>query len=234
MGRRTDFSLMDKYLLQEGQVYLSGIQALVRLPMDQHRADQRAGLKTATFISGYRGSPLGGLDLTLERIPELLKQHHIYFCSGVNEDLAATAVFGSQMVELLPGAKYDGVLGMWYGKGPGVDRSGDAFRHANFAGTSRHGGVLALMGDDHTAESSTTAHQSEFNFVNVVIPVLNPAGVQEILDYGLYGWAMSRYSGAWVGLKCMHETVESTAVIDGSLERLNIVIPDDPFDLGDK
>src|SRR5438874_2423858 len=123
--------------------------------------------------------------------------------------------------------KFDGVFGLWYGKGPGVDRTGDVFRHANFAGTSKHGGVLALMGDDHTAESSTTAHQSEYHFIDVMIPILNPAGVQEILDYGLYGWAMSRFCGTWVALKSMHETVESTAVIDGSLERVNIVIPED-------
>ena len=145
---------------------------------------------------------------------------------AINEDLAATALWGTQQAELRGEGKYDGVFGIWYGKGPGVDRSGDAFRHANFAGTSKHGGVLALMGDDHTAESSTTAHQSEFNFVDVMIPILNPAGVQEIIDYGLYGWAMSRFTGAWVGLKCMHETVESTAVVDGSLDRLNIQLPD--------
>ena len=138
------------------------------------------------------------------------------FQPGLNEDLAATALWGSQQAELRGEGKYDGVFGIWYGKGPGVDRSGDVFRHANFAGTSKYGGVLALMGDDHTAESSTTAHQSEFNFVDVMIPILNPAGVQEIIDYGLYGWAMSRFTGTWVGLKCMHETVESTAVVDGS------------------
>ena len=147
------------------------------------------------------------------------------FQPAINEDLAATALWGSQQAELRGEGKYDGVFGMWYGKGPGVDRSGDAFRHANFAGTSKHGGVLALMGDDHTAEFSTTAHQSEFNFVDVMIPILNPAGVQEIIDYGLYGWAMSRFTGTWVGLKCMHETVESTAVVDGALDRLKIVIP---------
>src|SRR6185312_1145911 len=151
----------------------------------------------------------------------------IKFQAGLNEDLAATALWGSQQAELRGEGKYDGVSGIWYGKGPGVDRSGDAFRHANFAGTSKFGGVLALMGDDHTAESSTTAHQSEFNFVDVMIPILNPAGVQEIIDYGLYGFAMSRFTGTWVGLKCMHETVESTAVVDGSLDRINIVTPTD-------
>ena len=149
------------------------------------------------------------------------------FQPAINEDLAATALWGSQQAELRGEGKYDGVFGIWYGKGPGVDRTGDVFRHANFAGTSKHGGVLALMGDDHTAESSTTAHQSEFHFVDVMIPILNPAGVQEIIDYGLYGLAMSRFTGAWAALKCMHETVESTAVVDGSLERVKIVTPTD-------
>src|SRR5437016_13139281 len=156
-----------------------------------------------------------------------LESSDIRFQAGLNEDLAATAVWGSQQAELRGEGKFDGVFSMWYGKGPGVDRTGDAFRHANFAGTSKHGGVIALMGDDHTAESSTTAHQSEFHFVDVMIPILNPAGVQEIMDYGLYGWAMSRFTGAWTALKCMHETVESTAIVDGSLERVNIVIPTD-------
>jgi indolepyruvate ferredoxin oxidoreductase len=155
------------------------------------------------------------------------------FQTGINEDLAATALWGSQQAELRGEGKFDGVFGIWYGKGPGVDRSGDVFRHANFAGTSPHGGVIALMGDDHTAESSTTAHQSEFHFVDVMMPVFSPAGVQEIVDYGLIGWALSRYAGVWVGLKCMHETVESTAVIDGRLDRVKIVIPEDGFDLGD-
>ena len=149
------------------------------------------------------------------------------FQAGINEELAATAVWGTQQAELRGEGKYDGVFGMWYGKGPGVDRCGDVFRHANFAGTSKHGGVLALMGDDHTAESSTTAHQSEFHFVDLMIPILNPAGIQEIIDYGLYGWAMSRFTGAWTALKCMHETVETTAVVDGSLDRVKIVMPDD-------
>ena len=150
----------------------------------------------------------------------------------MNEDMAATAVWGSQQAELRGEGRFDGVFSMWYGKGPGVDRTGDVFRHANFAGTSKHGGVLALMGDDHTAESSTTAHQSEYHFIDVMIPILSPAGVQEFLDYGLYGWAMSRYTGTWVALKCMHETVESTAVIDGSLDRVKIVMPEGGFDIG--
>src|ERR671932_176322 len=167
------------------------------------------------------------LDQNLARAKKWLDASNIVFQPGLNEELAATAVLGSQQAEMRGEGRYDGVFGMWYGKGPGVDRSGDVFRHANFAGSSKHGGVLALMGDDHTAESSTTAHQSEYHFVDVMVPILNPAGVQEFLDYGLYGWAMSRYCGSWVALKCMHETVESTAVIDGSIERVNIVLPDD-------
>src|SRR5262249_41103066 len=182
---------------------------------------------TAGYITGYRGSPLGGLDYQFQRAEALCRKNEIKFQPAINEDLAATALWGSQQAELRGEGRFDGVFGMWYGKGPGADASGDGRRHANSAGTWRHGGVLALMGDDHTAESSTTAHQSEFNFVDVMIPILNPAGVQEIIDYGIYGWAMSRFTGAWVGLKCMHETVESTAVIDGSLDRLGILIPTD-------
>ncbi len=201
-------TLGDKYDLAKSPVFVTGYQAIIRLCLMQKERDRRAGLNTACYVSGYRGSPLGGLDQQFERAESLLKPNDILFHSGLNEDLAATALWGAQQAELRGEGKFDGVFGIWYGKGPGVDRSGDVFRHANFAGASKHGGVLALMGDDHTAESSTTAHQSEFNFVNVVIPVLNPAGVQEIIDYGLYGWAMSRYTGAWVGLKCMHDTVE--------------------------
>ena len=170
----------------------------------QKERDRRAGLNTAGYVTGYRGSPLGGLDQQFERAESLLKANDILLSRRAQRGSWRRPRCGaSQQAELRGEGKFDGVFGIWYGKGPGVDRSGDVFRHANFAGTSKHGGVLALMGDDHTAESSTTAHQSEFNFVNVVIPVLNPAGVQEIIDYGLYGWAMSRYTGAWVGLE-MH------------------------------
>jgi indolepyruvate ferredoxin oxidoreductase len=193
----------------------------------QKERDLRAGLKTAGYVTGYRGSPLGGLDQQFARAQAPLRASDILFQAGINEELAATALWGTQQAELRHEGKFDGVFGIWYGKGPGVDRTGDVFRHANFAGSSRHGGVLALMGDDHTAESSTTAHQSEYHFIDVMIPILNPAGVQEIIDYGLYGWAMSRFTGAWVALKCMHETVESTAVVDGRIDRVNIVIPDD-------
>jgi indolepyruvate ferredoxin oxidoreductase len=220
-------SLDDKYDLGKSRVFVTGFQALVRLTLMQKERDRRAGVNTAGYVTGYRGSPLGTLDQQFMRAGTVLTKNHIKFHPATNEDLAATALSGSQHAELRGEGKFDGVFGMWYGKGPGVDRSGDAFRHANFAGTSKHGGVLALMGDDHTAESSTTAHQSEFHFVDVMIPILNPAGVQEIIDYGLYGWAMSRFTGAWTALKCMHETVESTAVVDGSLDRVKIVIPGD-------
>jgi indolepyruvate ferredoxin oxidoreductase len=220
-------SLDDKYDLGKNRVFVTGFQALVRLCLMQKERDRRAGLNTAGYVTGYRGSPLGTLDQQFMRAGARLKANDVLFHAGTNEDLAATALAGSQTAELRGEGKYDGVFGMWYGKGPGVDRSGDAFRHANFAGTSKYGGVIALMGDDHTAESSTTAHQSEYHFIDVMIPILNPAGVQEIMDYGLYGWAMSRFTGAWTALKCMHETVESTAVVDGSLDRVKIIIPDD-------
>ena len=215
-------SLDDKYDLSQERIFVSGTQALVRLALMQKERDRRAGLNTAGYVTGYRGSPLGGLDQQFMRAEKVLKANDIKFMSGLNEDLAATALWGSQQAELRGEGKYDGVFGLWYGKGPGVDRSGDVFRHANNAGTSRHGGVLALMGDDHTCESSTTAHQSEFHFVDVMIPVLNPAGVQEILDYGLYGWALSRFAGAWVGLKAVKDTIESTGIVDGRLDRVRI------------
>src|SRR6266700_1675278 len=220
-------TLDDKYDLAKSRIFVTGFQAIVRLCLMQKERDRRAGLNTAGYVTGYRGSPLGTLDQQFMRAGGVLTKNDIKFHPATNEDLAATALSGSQHAELRGEGMYDGVFGMWYGKGPGVDRSGDAFRHANFAGTSKHGGVLALMGDDHTAESSTTAHQTEYHFVDVMIPILNPAGVQEIMDYGLYGWAMSRFTGAWTALKCMHETVESTAVVDGSLDRVKIIIPDD-------
>ncbi|MGH6718712.1 MAG: indolepyruvate ferredoxin oxidoreductase family protein, partial [Alphaproteobacteria bacterium] len=220
-------SLDDKYALQEGQVYVTGTQALVRLPLMQRRRDAAAGLNTAGFISGYRGSPLGGYDIALWRARPFLQRQHIHFEPGVNEDLAATAVWGSQQVGLFPGATYDGVFGVWYGKGPGVDRSGDAFKHANSAGTAPHGGVLALAGDDHTCKSSTLAHQSEHDFVAAMIPVLAPASIQEILDYGLIGWAMSRYAGVWVALKLVADTLDGSASVAVGDDRVRIVTPSD-------
>jgi indolepyruvate ferredoxin oxidoreductase len=225
MGGRTDFSLLDKYLQETGRIYLSGIQALVRLPMDQHRADRRAGLKTATFITGYRGSPLAGLDLTLERLPDLLKDYHIHFVSGVNEDLAATAVFGSQMVGLLPGAKYDGVLGIWYGKAPGVDRSGDAFKHANFAGIGKNGGVLAVAGDDPPCKSSTLPNSSEMAFFDANFPILYPGNVQELLDLGLHGLALSRYCGLWVAFKVVTNVADESSTVELGADRVQPILP---------
>ena len=222
-----DVKLDDKYDLGHSHVFVTGFQALVRLCLMQKELDRRRGLNTAGYVTGYRGSPLGGLDGQFQRAAPFLTKSDVRFQGGINEDLAATAVWGTQQAELRGEGKYDGVFAMWYGKGPGVDRTGDVFRHANLAGTAKNGGVLALMGDDHTAESSTTAHQSEYHFIDVMIPILNPAGVQEVLDYGLFGWAMSRFTGAWVALKTMHETIESTAAIDASLERINIVIPSD-------
>ena len=203
-----DVKLNDKYDLGHRQVFVTGFQALVRLCLMQKELDRRNGLNTAGYVTGYRGSPLGGLDGQFQRAEAFLSKSDIRFQGGINEDLAATAVWGTQQAELRGEGKFDGVFAMWYGKGPGVDRTGDVFRHANLAGTAKNGGVLALMGDDHTAESSTTAHQSEYHFIDVMIPILNPAGVQEVLDYGLYGWAMSRFTGSWVALKTMHETIE--------------------------
>jgi indolepyruvate ferredoxin oxidoreductase len=220
-------TLDDKYTLDTGRIYLTGIQALVRLPMMQRQRDVAAGLNTAGFISGYRGSPLGGLDQNLWQAKRFLEKSHIRFQPGINEDLAATAVWGSQQTNLFPGAKYDGVFAMWYAKGPGVDRTGDVFKHANATGTSAHGGVLVLAGDDHAAKSSTLPHQSEYAFIDASIPVLNPADVQEILDLGLYGWALSRFSGCWVAFKTIAETVDNSASVYVDPHRVEIRIPDE-------
>ena len=226
----TQVTLDDKYALESGRVYLTGTQALVRLPMLQRQRDAAAGLNTACFVSGYRGSPLGGLDLAMWQAQPFLDRNNIHFQPGVNEDLAATAIWGSQQVGLFPGAKHDGVFAMWYGKGPGVDRSGDVLKHGNNAGTSPHGGVLALAGDDHTCRSSTLPHQSDHAFADASMPVLSPAGVQEVLDLGLYGFAMSRYSGCWIGFKTVAETVETSASVDIDPLRAQIVLPED-FDM---
>nr|WP_288354888.1 indolepyruvate ferredoxin oxidoreductase family protein [uncultured Pseudomonas sp.] len=222
-----EIRLDDKYRLATGHLYLTGTQALTRLPMLQKQRDTAAGLNTACFISGYRGSPLGGLDKSLWEAREFLQQNAIHFQPGVNEELGATAVWGSQQTNLFPGARYDGVFAMWYGKGPGVDRSGDVFKHGNSAGVSAHGGVLVLAGDDHGCKSSTIAHQSEHAFIAASMPVLNPANVQEILDYGIIGWELSRYSGCWVALKTIAENVDSSAVVDVDPQRIKVVIPDD-------
>src|SRR6266436_3498446 len=222
-----EVTLDDKYALQSGRAFMAGTQALVRLPMLQRVRHLAACLSTAGFIPGYRGSPLGGFDQALWKAKKFLDEHHIKFQPGVNEDLAATAIWGTQQVNLYPDAKYDGVFAMWYGKGPGVDRCGDVFKHANSAGTSRHGGVLVLAGDDHAAKSSTLAHQSEHIFKACCIPVLNPASVQEYLDLGLHGIAMSRFSGCWVAFKCVTDVVESGAVVETDPQRVKIVMPAD-------
>ena len=226
-----DLSLDDKYTQERGRVYMSGIQALVRLPMQQHARDALAGLRTAGFISGYRGSPLGAYDQALWAAKAHLERHHIVFQPGVNEELAATAVWGSQQLDLSPsGRRYDGVFGIWYGKGPGVDRSADVFKHANMAGTARHGGVLAVAGDDHVAKSSSVAHQSDHIFKACGLPVFFPSNVQEILDLGLHGLAMSRFSGLWAGLKTIQEVVESSSTVSVDPDRVHIHLPED-FDM---
>ncbi|WP_415234173.1 indolepyruvate ferredoxin oxidoreductase family protein [Pseudorhodobacter sp.] len=226
---KQEISLHDRLDLTKSQVLLNGTQALVRLMLMQKARDMQAGLHTAGLCTGYRGSPLGAVDLQMARAQKELLAADITFQPGLNEDLAATAIWGSQQAELRGQGKYDGVFGLWYGKGPGVDRSGDVMRHANLAGTSPHGGVIMALGDDHTGESSTTCHQSEWAAVDASIPVLSPAGVQEILDYGLYAFALSRYAGVWTALKLMKDTVEATSVVDARLDRMAFVTPDFPM-----
>ncbi len=223
----TSVSLDDKYTAEEGRVFMTGLQTLVRLPMTQMRRDRAAGLNTAAFISGYRGSPLGGYDQQLLKAQTYLDAHDVTFQPGINEDLAATAVWGTQQVGLSPGVRKDGVLGIWYGKGPGVDRSGDVLKHANAAGTSRHGGVLCFAGDDHSAKSSTIPHQTDHEFMSAVMPVIYPSSIHEFLEYGLLGIAMSRYSGCWVGMKFIADTVETTAAVDLSGEKRQFILPTD-------
>ncbi len=221
-------SLDDKYSLEQGRAFMSGVQALVRLPMLQRQRDARAGLNTAGFISGYRGSPLGGYDQALWAAKKHLADNHIVFQPGVNEELGATAVWGTQQLALYPQeAKYDGVFGIWYGKGPGVDRCSDVFKHANMAGTSKHGGVIAIAGDDHVSKSSTAPHQSDHIFKACGTPVFFPSSVQDILDMGLHAIAMSRFSGVWSGMKTIQEVVESSASVVVDPERVHIVMPED-------
>ncbi len=223
----TEYELRDRYLKQNGRVFLTGIQALTRLPIMQAMRDRAAGLNTAGFVSGYRGSPLGGYDQEMVRSREYLEQYDIHFKNGLNEDLAATAVWGTQQLDLLDGARKDGVFGIWYGKGPGVDRSGDAFRHANAFGTSRYGGVLAVAGDDHGVQSSTIAHQSDHVFMGHAMPILSPSNVAEILELGLAGFALSRYAGCWVGFKTVTEVVESAASVEVDQILKHFVTPED-------
>jgi indolepyruvate ferredoxin oxidoreductase len=223
----TDISLEDKYTATEGKIFLNGTQALVRLPMVQMRRDRAAGLNTGGFISGYRGSPIGAYDFALQQAQKHLDKEGIVFQPGLNEDLAATAVWGTQQIDLTPSPKVDGVSAYWYGKGPGVDRSGDVFKHANSAGTSRLGGVLAFAGDDHTAKSSTVAHQSDHAFMAAMMPMLFPSSVQEFVELGLLGTAMSRYSGLWVGYKVISDTIETTGVVDLAGEKQQFIIPEE-------
>lgn len=222
------FSLDDKYTQRTGSILLSGTQAIVRLLLMQQWRDRAAGLHTAGYVAGYRGSPLGGLDRELWRAKSLLEAHDIVFAPAINEEIAATAIWGAQQSAVMPQPSYAGVFGLWYGKGPGVDRAGDAFKHANMSGTARHGGVLAVLGDDHGAKSSTTAHQSEQAMVAAMMPVLYPASVQELLSFGLYGWALSRYSGLWVALKCVNETAEGSAIVDAEPLDRGLVVPAEP------
>jgi indolepyruvate ferredoxin oxidoreductase len=221
-------SLDDKYSLDHGRAFMSGVQALVRLPMLQRQRDLAAGLNTGGFVSGYRGSPLGGYDQALWAAKKHLDAHHVVFQPGVNEELGATAVWGTQQLDLYPQSKkYDGVFGIWYGKGPGVDRCSDVFKHANMAGTAKHGGVIAIAGDDHVAKSSTAAHQSDHIFKACGLPVFFPSSVQDILDMGLHAFAMSRYAGVWSGMKTIQEVVESSASVSVDPDRVKIVLPED-------
>ena len=224
--RHGEVTLDDKFLFTEGRVFITGVQALLRVMIDQRRLDAAAGLNTAGFVSGYRGSPLGGLDQQAVRARKFLTDAQVVFKEGVNEDLAATAVWGSQQANLFPGARYDGVYGMWYGKAPGVDRTGDAFKHANFAGVFPKGGVLAVAGDDHNCKSSTLPSQSEYAFQDFEMPVLSPADVQEVLDYGLLGYQLSRFSGLWVGMIALADTMDSGVTIDVGLDRHSFALPE--------
>ncbi|HEU4430394.1 MAG TPA: indolepyruvate ferredoxin oxidoreductase family protein, partial [Myxococcota bacterium] len=223
------YELDHRYTRASGRVFLTGVQALVRLPLLQRERDRAAGLNTAGFISGYRGSPLGTYDMALWEARAHLERADILFQPGVNEDLAATAVWGTQQAMVQPGPKKDGVFAIWYGKGPGVDRSLDPIKHGNYMGTAKHGGVLALCGDDPGAKSSSIAHQSEQAMIHAAVPVLNPATVQEYLDFGLLGFAMSRFAGCWVALKCLTDTVDSGASVEVGPERVRIVTPELAF-----
>ncbi|MEJ8824570.1 indolepyruvate ferredoxin oxidoreductase family protein [Variovorax humicola] len=225
-GNESQVSLDDKYLKASGRVYMTGTQALVRMLLAQKQRDAAAGLNTGGFVSGYRGSPLGAVDQELWKARKHLDAHQIKFNPGLNEELAATSVWGSQMVNLDPNANVDGVFALWYGKGPGVDRSGDVFKHGNIAGCSKHGGVLLIAGDDHSCKSSSLPHQSEHAFIAAMIPVLNPSGVREFIEFGLHGYAMSRYSGCWVGFKSISDTIESSSSFEIDPLAVDIKIPD--------
>ena len=235
---RAGTTLQDKYTATDGWFYMTGMQALVRLPLQQRLRDAAAGWNTGGYISGYRGSPMGRYDMELWAADKALKAANVVFRSGLNEDLAATAIWGAQYIGTFPGGKVDGVFGIWYGKGPGVDRSGDVLRHGNMAGTSPKGGVLCVAGDDHGAKSSTVTNFSDPIFMAVGIPVLYPSNTQELLDYGLHGIAMSRYSGCWVGMKVVTDVVEGGGSVHVAADSPQIVLPEvpsrpqDPFGVG--
>lgn len=222
----TDYKLSDRIEATEGTVAMSGIQAVVRIPLDQIRADAAKGQRTAAMIAGYRGSPVGGMDSAYETDQAVLEANNVQFISGVNEDLGATIVWGSQQAAMEPTARFDGVLGMWYGKGPGVDRSGDAFRHANTSGVDHRGGVLAVAGDDPSCKSSTIASASEWSLADLAMPTLYPGSVQEVLDFGRYGYEMSRFSGAWVGFKIVTNVADAFATVDADPARITIAPTD--------
>ena len=221
-----DYALDDNLTRQAGRVFLTGTQALVRLLCMQKRCDEKQGIASAGFVSGYRGSPLGAVDQELWRAKKLLQQQHIEFLPAINEELGATAVMGSQQVEADATRKVDGVFAMWYGKGPGVDRAGDALKHGHVYGSSPKGGVLVVLGDDHGCVSSSMPHQSEQALIAWSMPVINPANIQEYLEFGLYGWAMSRFSGAWSGFKAISETVEGGAVVELPALMMPMAAPD--------
>ena len=223
---KSTHSLADLYDLSITRLFLTGPQAILRMVLMQSERDRQAGLDTAGYVSGYRGSPVGTVDNQFQAARQVLEPRNIVFQPGLNEDLAATACWGTQQAEMRGEGKHDGVFGLWYGKGPGVDRTGDVFRHANMAGTSPHGGVLAIAGDDHSGESSTVVHASDVALMDAMIPVLSPAGVQEIIDFGLLGLALSRHAGVWVGLKCVHDTVESSAVVEAGPDRVTPGLPE--------
>ena len=228
-----NISLDDKYKLENKFILVNGTQALVRATLIQKFRDEKENLKTAGFVTGYRGSPVGNVDLQFSKVKKLISKKDIKFHPGLNEDIAATSLWGSQQAEMRGESNYDGVFGFWYGKGPGVDRSGDVFRHSNLAGTSKNGGVIAAMGDDHSGESSTVLFQSEYAFKDAMIPILSPSGVQELIDYSILGWGLSRYAGVWVGLKCLKDTIDATEVVDGSPDKLKIIYPENPVKRGE-
>jgi indolepyruvate ferredoxin oxidoreductase len=224
---QTAVALDDKYTQNSGDVYISSIQALVRLPLMQRQRDLAAGLNTAGFISGYRGSPIGTYDFALWSARKHLEANNIRFVPAVNEELAAAAIKGTQWLDRYPSAKFDGVFSLWYGKHLGVERACEALKIGNYDGSSKHGGVLVVGADDIGGKSSITAAESDHVFIAGMLPILAPADTQEYLDYGIYGWAMSRFSGLWVGYKAVTDTIELTRTVDSDPNRVQIVLPAD-------